>query len=98
MGDGRQPLPGRGIVMPTKRQVLAEQLLDLQLKIADDVLRVDELKERLRAHCINDGEGFVEGIAGKRSVEVEAGVEAKLKGLLPEFKPEAFLKLPAASS
>jgi hypothetical protein len=78
------------------RHSLAERLLDLQLEIAPALALIDELKEQLRAIAQEDDEGFTEQIAGKGIVEVKAGREPALKGVLPELVPQAFLALSEA--
>jgi len=74
-------------------RVLCEKLLKLQHKIADDLLQIDDCKEALRGICEENGEGFTEEVEGLGSVEVKAGQEAKLKGILPVLKAEIFLGL-----
>jgi len=80
--------------MAMSRRVLAERLVDLQIEAEPILLKMDALKEQLREICTDCGEAFKEEIAGKGSVEVKAGGEAKLKGILPELTPEVFLALP----
>lgn len=80
--------------MALSRRVLAERLVDLQIEAEPILLKIDALKEQLREICTASGEAFKEEVAGKGSVEVKAGSEAKLKGILPELEPAAFLALP----
>lgn len=80
--------------MANSRSAIAKVLLETQRRISADLLRIDGLKEQLRDLCEKDGAGFTEEVEGLGSVEVKAGAPAKLRGILPELDPEAFLALP----
>lgn len=77
----------------TKQHTIAEQLIDLQIKVEPTLLKIDELKEKLRAICDEKGEAFTEEVPGKGSVEVKAGREAECKGQQPVLNIQAFLAL-----
>jgi hypothetical protein len=83
-------------MLRNSRQGIAERLLDLQIEIAPALALIDELKEQLRTIAQENDEGFIEEIAGKGRVEVKAGREKELKGVLPELVPQAFLALSGA--
>lgn len=76
-------------------KALAKQLLEIEKKIAPDLLKADGIKEKLRDVCAKKGASFTEEIDGLGSVEVKAGTEKKFKGNMPELQPEAFQALPA---
>lgn len=75
-------------------KAIAKELLQLEKKIAPDLLRIDGLKEKLRELCTKTGAGFTEEIEGLGSVEVKAGKAAELKGLAPQLQVPVYLKLP----
>jgi len=77
------------------RHTIAFLLLKLEKKIAADLLKIDDCKERLRAISKETGEGFTEEVEGLGSVEVRAGRKAKLTGTCPELVVEAALAMPA---
>lgn len=81
--------------MSKSRRAIAEQLVALQRRVEPSLLEIDGLKEQLREIAIANGEGFTEEIKGKGTVEVKGPIAPKLKGILPELKPETFLTLPA---
>jgi hypothetical protein len=78
------------------RRAIAEELVELQLELEPKLLKIDELKEKLRGICEASGQAFTEEIAGKGSVEVRAGKDKELKGTVPTLKPEIYLALPKA--
>jgi hypothetical protein len=83
--------------MALGRAAIAKRLLEIQKRIEPDLLAIDGFKEKLRELCTKAGEGFTEEVEGLGSVEVKAGTNAALKGVLPKLDPEAFLKLPSAT-
>lgn len=76
-----------------KRREFAEELVGLQAKVEPTLLKIDELKEKLRDICVETGDSFTEEIAGKGSVEVKKGREAECKGEEPRLNIQAFLAL-----
>ena len=82
--------------MGKSRRAIAEELLDLHVEHTDLFAKIDDLKEKLRAFSVDAGEGFKEKVAGKGEVSVSAASVAKLKGIMPKLKPEAFLELTQA--
>lgn len=79
--------------MALGRRALAEKLLELERKVAPDLLKIDGYKDQLRALCEEDGESFTEEVEGLGTVEVKAGTEKKFKGRVPELQAEKFLEL-----
>ncbi|RAI39094.1 hypothetical protein CH341_26595 [Rhodoplanes roseus] len=75
------------------RKKLAEKLLDLQIEIAPQIARMDELKEQLRTAALEAGSGFTDEVTGKGTVEVSAARKAAFKGIVPVLVAEAFLAL-----
>lgn len=80
--------------MAASRRAIAEKLLDLQQKVAPDLLKIDGYKEQLRDLCEAAGESFTEEVEGLGSVEVKAGTKRKFKGIVPAIVAETFLALP----
>lgn len=78
--------------MANSRTAIAKQLLELQKKIAPDLLKIDGLKDQLRGICGEDG-AFTEEVEGLGSVEVKAGQEKKFKGLVPTLHADAYMAL-----
>jgi serine kinase of HPr protein (carbohydrate metabolism regulator) len=91
MTDDREP--GNRMTAASSKAI-AKELLQLEKKIAPDLLRIDGLKEKLRELCTKTGAGFTEEIEGLGSVEVKAGKAAELKGLAPQLQVPVYLKLP----
>lgn len=80
--------------MPQGRKQLATTLLAATAKISDDVQKIEDCKEALRADSKESEESFTVEVEGLGVVEVKAGSEAKLKGVLPVLDAAAFLALP----
>lgn len=78
--------------MAQGRRALAQKLLTLQRKVADDLTAIDDCKEALRDISADTGESFTEEVEGLGAIEVKAGREAQLKGTCPELVIEAYLK------
>lgn len=81
--------------MANSRTATARRLLELQAKIAPDLLKIDGLKDRLRDFCASNG-AFTEEIDGLGSVEVKAGQDKKLKGLIPTLHNDVYMALSEA--
>jgi hypothetical protein len=76
-----------------KRRLIAERLLRLEKKVADDLLKIDEEKDALRALSEEAKAGFNIEIAGLGTVEVKAGRAAEVTGTSPQLVVAAFLNL-----
>ncbi|RAI43956.1 hypothetical protein [Rhodoplanes roseus] len=79
------------------RKKLAEKLVDLQIEIAPQLAKMDELKDQLRAAAIEGKAGFTDEVAGKGTVEVSAERKAQFKGLMPMLVAEVYLALKDAA-
>lgn len=78
--------------MAKTRRQLAVELIALERAIAPTVAKINAVKEALRDVAVAGQAGFTEDVDGD-AVEVSAGAEAKLKGIMPVLKPEPFLAL-----
>lgn len=78
--------------MANSRRAIAKQLLELQSKVAPDLLKIDGLKDQMRSFCEEDG-AFTEEIDGLGTVEVKAGQEKRLKGLVPVLHNDVYIAL-----
>lgn len=76
-----------------KRRLIAERLLRLEKKVADDLLKIDEEKDALRALSEEAKAGFNIEIPGLGTVEVKAGRPAEVTGTSPALIVAAFLRL-----
>jgi hypothetical protein len=81
--------------MANSRRAIATKLLELQQKIAPDLLKIDGYKDQLRDIGAEEG-AFTEEIDGLGSVEVKGGSEKKLKGLVPTLHNDAYMALSEA--
>jgi hypothetical protein len=79
--------------MAETRRTIAEKVIELTHKIADDVPRIEEGKEKLRAIATEANEGFVETFGQMGEIQVSAPSERKFKGIVPELNAEAYLDL-----
>lgn len=80
--------------MADNRQKLAREIVELSIQIADQAQKIEDAKTGLRAIATAAGVGFNIEVKGKGSVEVRAGSDSRLKGLMPTLDAEAFLQLP----
>ncbi|MCC6172092.1 MAG: hypothetical protein IT481_08690 [Gammaproteobacteria bacterium] len=82
--------------MAQGRRKLCELLLEIERRIAPDLLKIDEYKDALRALSDETGEGFAEEIPGLGTVQVKAGREAEITGTSPQLVVASYLALTAA--
>lgn len=82
--------------MAKSRRAIAEELLDLHVAHADLFAKIDDLKEKLRQFSVEAGAGYKEQFGGAGEVSVSSPSVAKLRGILPKLKAEAFLGLTEA--
>lgn len=82
--------------MTASRPEICHRLVELQRKVEPDLLKIEELKEQLRAEVEKTGEGFALEIPGKGSVEAKAGSIPEFKGLVPVLRTGTFLGLSEA--
>ena len=78
------------------QRAIAGELLRLEKKIADDLVKIDGYKDALREIAIETGEGFVEDLTkeGLGTVEVKGARAAELKGTRAEIVTQAYYALP----
>jgi hypothetical protein len=72
--------------------ILAQDLIDIELRMAPLIAEADEIKDKLRDHAITLGKGFDEpGVGGKVKVSKEARRE--FRGRKPQFDATKFIDL-----
>lgn len=75
------------------RSEICRRLVEIQRKVEPDLLRIEELKDQLRELVDTAGEGFVEQVDCKGTVEAKVGCGSEFKGLLPVLIPASYIAL-----
>ena len=87
----RRAKPGAA-ALETRRKD-AEELLNLNIKLAPQFKRTAELEAALKAAATKAGDGFKEDFGGKGYVSASGAVEAEFKGNVPQIQTEKWLAL-----